>query len=280
MYKIEYNGITISNNPDRYADYILTSLTGLGVPPIRTSSRDNTGADGGRIWEQRYGMRVIGLRVETFSTSFEDYFLKRSALSDAFTINSSNLLTITRPDGQQFEINARVIFGADHLETAGEFANSISNIQLQCDNPFFRDPTGISSQPIGLSQGGGTPVPMPVASPIGRSDGGLVVVNNPGNFDASPTYTITGDVVNPSVQNSSNGTSFTVNRTLVLGDTLTIQDNQDGLQVLLNGNDVSGSFVGAFPVVHPGDNVYSFNAATFSPTARLVISFKSTTIAI
>ena len=268
MYTLKYNGFTLSNN----GNYTIDTLTGISRVDVRRSEDFLTGGDGGNIWERKLAMRIINAGGGVYNNDISSYYTNRTNLMQAFVItNTNNLLTITRSDGVVRAIQAKVVEVPDITETAGEYAQGIYNLTLKCENPYFQDANN-QTFVITPGNGGGTPVPMPVYSPIGQI-GGTQVINNVGDTNSTAIFTIKGQILNPSVTNNTTGQGFTINANLASTDTVTVYQNTNGFFVLLNGNqNYYQYFTGTFFNIIPGSNTISFTGSSFNG-ATLTIQY-------
>lgn len=126
----------------------------------------------------------------------------------------------------------------------------------------------ISSTQITVVTGGTT---LPTALPISFSSAGgtpSLTVNNAGNVSASPTFTILGPGTTFIVQNQTTGESFTVDLTLLAGETVVV--DVANRTVTKGTTNQYGSFSGDFWELDPGDNEIFFNATSGSTDNTLL----------
>lgn len=272
MYILEYNGFTLQNDDN----HTINKLNGLSRVDVRVFEDDTTGADGGNIWERRYGMRTIVVGGSIFSDTLEEYFDLREAFTNAFILNPSDyLLKITRPDGGIRYIYAKVVDVPLFQETEGEFAEAVFEVVLRCEDPFFTD--GVVSE-VEISPGieGGTPVPMPIPSPIGGVGETATIINS-GDSDIIhyAEFDILGQITNATVTNQTSGLSFAVNTTILLGETVNLYIQNNDLYVRLGTSNYYTYFAGTFFPIIEGNNVIAFNGSSFDANARLRIRFQN-----
>lgn len=271
-YKFQYNGYTLQDQ----SNVSIAQVMGLGLPPVRSSEANKTGADGGNVWVRKYGMRTILIGADVYENDLTTYYNLRNAILQAFCITDNTTLLLTRSDGVVRSINAFVVKGPDYSEEVGHFAEAKFNIELRCDSPFFGD-SSESSYSTNLAQYGGTPILSPIPSPIGNAQGGQFTINNVGDVDWYAKFVITGPIVNPTVTNTTTGESFTFNLTLLSGQTLTILKNQNGEFVYFNGDitqNYRAYFSGSiFPIIQ-GLNIIAFTSGgSYNSSALLTATF-------
>lgn len=269
MYTLVYNGYTLQDDQDHL---VISKLDGLGLPPIRTSEQNLTGADGGNVWERRYGMRTIVIEGDIFSDDLSDYYTRRDALVLAFSIHNSTELAITRSDGVTKTIAAKVVYGPDLIESVGNRGEARFRIELRCDNPFFQD-ENTTIVTVALATGGGTPVASPLPSPVGIGTGGTVTIDNTGDTPINPKFTISGNASIPNVGNTSTGKSFTINRSITIGNIEEIFKNQGGFFCNYNGLNDIPNFQGNYITLEAGSNTITFNASSYDSSALLTIEY-------
>ncbi len=257
-FAIEYNGLTINET----SGYIIREADGLDDIPIRTSQFNLTGADGGVVDAQKYGMRIIGLRGTVVGSSVSDYFTKKANLLRAFSINpSDDTLTVTNWNSVSRSISAKVLQQPRIVLKTGEVSFADFSMVLIANDPFW-SATSATTYTIDLSEGGGTPVASPVPSPVGSGTADRVTVVNGGDVAIYADYEITGACVNPTITNTTTGESFQITGTFVGSDVLSITWTQAGLSVLKNGSNYMQYFTGTFFKLAVGNNIVRFTSST------------------
>lgn len=268
-FAIEYNGLTINDT----SGYILNEADGIDDMPIRTSQFNLTGADGGVVDAQKYGMRIIGFRGLITASTVADYFTRKGNILRAFCVNpDSDKLTITNWNGTSRSISAKVLQQPRIVLKAGEVTFADFNMVLIASDPFWAS-TAVTNYSVTLSEGGGTPVDSPVPSPVGSGTSDKVTVTNSGDVATYADFTISGACVNPTVTNTTTGESFQFEDTLVPSDTVVISWTQSGLSVLKNGSNAMASFKGTFFKLPVGASVIRFTSGTYYSGTSLNIDF-------
>jgi hypothetical protein len=257
MYEVNYNGFTLSND-----DNHTVNVHGLSKIDIRLSSDNLTGRNGGNVWATKYGMRDIKIFGDVYANDFDTYFNLRSELQEAFdTLQGDQELTITIGDRTR-KITGTVIEFQELDETPGEFAEAPYYIVVRCGDPFFTDTSISTGGPIEPGVEGGTPVPMPIPSPIGSIGESITIVNS-GDLASYAVFTITGTITNPRVQNNSTGKYFQLNTTLNAGQILTVERTNQGESVTVDGANYYQYFEGEVFPIAVGTNVITFNGINY-----------------
>src|SRR5664279_418996 len=103
---ITLNGYTI-NDPTSNV-YLDADLVGLDLPPIRTSSGNYSGRDGGYIGGQFYTARDISLQGRVFSSNISTLETTRQAFQTALK-GQSVTMTITTNAGNAYIVYCKLI---------------------------------------------------------------------------------------------------------------------------------------------------------------------------
>jgi len=272
MYQFNFNNFTLQVD----ANHVIDMVDGLDGLDVRTSSDPLTGQDGGNIWAQNYAMRTITIGGSLFSTDFTSYYVLRDQLLNAFTIKvGRQLLTITRPDGVQKLIYAKVNGRVQLQETSGEVMEAKFQILLTCENPFLIDTVTQTGSAL-ITSGSGTPILSVVPTPMIQMQGNEVIITNNGDVAGYANMTIYGNITNATVTKMQTGEHFTITDTLVDGETVNLYKNTQGLFVVnnLSGNAFS-TFGGVFFTIEPGVNNIRFTAANSDSQALLKVTFNN-----
>lgn len=270
MYSFQYNGYTLQND----SNTSINKVEGLSRIPMRISEDPLTGGHGGNIWERRYDMRPITIGGYIYADDFTTYYQKRNLLLLAFQISSlSNTLIITRPDGVQRSITAKVIDIPLYNETEGEFCSCQFEIVLKCENPYWLSASTISYY-CGTTATGGFPISATIPMPLGSLSGNSIQIINNGDVAGKAVFKIANSVINPTVTNMTTGQFMKVTYTLVDGEYIMIYRDQTGQYVTKNtGASLYSYFTGSIFDIAVGTNIIVFSASAYSATAVLQIDF-------
>ena len=268
MYKLNYNNYILENSNK----ITITKIEGLGLPNVRVSSQVTTGANGGNVYETKYGMRTIEIEGTIHCFDFDDYYNTRQELLNAFSINTNNNLVITRPDNVDFTLEkAFVVFGTSLNESTGTIFESDFRIELMSGEIGFGK-GGIITITQSLTMGGGSPVPSPVPTPV-TGDSGMFMIDYEGSIATNPIIEITGNILNPSLLNSTTGKQFFINRQINVGDTYLIFKDASGFYATYNGISDILNFNGEFVELVQGINSLVFNGSSFDTTATIKLTY-------
>jgi Phage tail protein len=169
------------------------------------------------------------------------------------------------------ELNAEAKF-AKETDTVADWS-----IQLAAPDPH-RYAVTPSTASCGLQSGSGALV-FPLTFPLDFGSGfggGVLTALSAGLQKASPVWTITGPVTNPSILATNTGEYLTFSGLFVAsGQTLTV--DADARTVLLQGTaSRRGSLVtgSTFFSIRPGANRIAFQASDYDPTVTLTASWR------
>lgn len=202
---------------DGQQDYQLTSgFRGVGIPTTEVRI-DQSAGDGG-VWRStRRGVRELDLPIVVFGANRDDVEAKlrrlAAALSDRF---GAPQLAATYTDGAQYTIDvhytggAETVFGADAGETYCRWV-----ITVQAPDPFW-----VSSEAVNFSLSANSTVRglLPQLDQLKVSPSSVIgsfTVENPGDVEAYPVWTLTGKSESLSV--SLSGVGFTYSESIASG---------------------------------------------------------------
>jgi hypothetical protein len=271
-YKFNFNSYLLENSDN----INIEDVQGLGRVSSRISQDETTGADGGNVWNTLRSMREISVSGNVYADELTSYYDIRDAMANALTFTDNYMeLVITRSDGQQKAIDAKIVQLPDFKESAGESADADFNVVWRCPDPLFRDlaVTQVTLTPLVF---GGTPVPSPVASPVGVASG-LVVATNSGDVAVTPDFEIYGQCLNPTVRNLTTGQMFTINAQINSGEILYIYTTTAGTVIRLNNLTTGSSYfaylTGDIWQLAKGANTLAFSASSYDTAAHVVVKY-------
>jgi hypothetical protein len=269
------NGFILNDPNSVNQCYLDEPIEGLGLPPVRTSAGNYSGRDGGYVSAQFYGMRLITLTGRIFSNDAAELETARRNLAAAVA-SSTIALTITTNAGNQYLINCYL----DSLDMPIIRAASKSpfKISLIAADPTIYDnsSSGGMSAVVNLSTGGGVTWPI-VWNPVEWKPGATpTVINNTGDVPLYPRITLTNQMSNPMITNTTTGDFFALNGfTTAAGDLLVI--DMYNRTVLLNGGSVlpSVTIASSWWALLPGENSISLTSTNSSDTVVATVSWRS-----
>lgn len=201
-------------------------LKGWGLPPIRNSEYNNSGADGGQITEQFYAKREIPISATLMETSFAAMEAKKTEIRQVLGIRKVVEVTLTTPTGRKFKTFAKV-YAVDAQQEHIHVCNY--DIELVADSPIIYDFTagdylsvivdrdavgGVFFDTIGAEF---DTLGLPFVDGGGGTD-----ANNTGEVEANPIIVVTGTAQNPAITNATTGQTISVGVTVGASDVLII----------------------------------------------------------
>ena len=268
-YQIEYNGIT-TNQAD--SKIIVTAIRGLHNIEIRSASEYQTNTDGGFMYNQKYGFRIIEIDYGVVGDDVDDLYDQMELVASAFSKSLDTNLAITI-ETRTRTIDAYVIEMAPFEIEQGVIASG--TVQLLCTNPFFRD-TDSTVLNLTLQSPGGFDIPFDIPFDFvggGGNPSGTITSNTDNGVDI--VYELVAGanaLVNPTIV--VNGNTFGLNTTIPVGVTVTITDTLSSRTISAsNGANYFQYLYGNRPTIVQGANPVSWNASTYSSTAQLNITY-------
>lgn len=230
--KFDINGVELGG-----ALYSIEKIQGLGKAPIRATTQNFSGEDGGRInGTPQYSPRVITINGFFKHDTAAAHEAARDALDAALPIKTILSATVTRFSGQQGSITAQVT--ALDMDYWDGYAGKGTDYKLDlfCGDPLFYIGS-MQTVTLALFAPGGVvlPVILPATFAAGSSDN---VAANSGLVTIYPTITLTGSATNPTFTDTDNGYSVSIPVTMSAGDVLFI-DMKNRI-ITLNGGNVLG----------------------------------------
>jgi Phage tail protein len=200
--------------------YTTDGVKGIGAAPIALTA-DPAPRGGASVRHIQPGPRLITWPLYVWGDNHSDFLDRWRSLARAFTDTSRKgpgSLVIARPDGTQRVIDAYYSDGFDNSGSAGSAVRwDTAVLTLFCEDPYWRDP-----DPTRVLRAADTPVSF--LSPFMTVSSGATLgdstIDNPGEVDAWPTWTITGPASLIVATNNTTGESWTLDPTAASGDTL------------------------------------------------------------
>lgn len=198
-----------------------------------------------------------------FGDTHLEYVQRRRTIKKALMMTVHRRLTgtlrVSRPDSSAREIDCMYESGLEG--EAGEgWLWSKSAITLFCPDGYWRDVTAVT-ETRSYIPGSDYLNPFPqVSNSLAL---GETVLNNPGDVDAWPTWTITGPITAVSATNVTTGYQFTLTYGLLAGEQITITTVQPTVrgpagQNLASALDWPDAYLWS---LIPGDNDVIFNVS-------------------
>lgn len=201
------NGDTVNlDGSDGY--YLTTGFRGAGIPPTDVRITNSAG-DGGTWRSTRRGVRDLDLPVTVIGVDRADVEAKlrrfASALSDRY---GTPFLVAKYSDGSSYQIEVHYTGGAE-TQFGGEAGDTFARwvVTLQAPDPFWTSQQAVS---FSLGYDATTRGLLPNLSQLQvKTDSviGAFTIENPGDVDAYPVWSIEGKSTLTSL--SLNGVGFT-----------------------------------------------------------------------
>lgn len=224
------NGLEIGSGTDFK---IASAIEGLETPPIRTSSSNYSGKDGGLVNGQFLSPRLITIPGFIAAGTCEEHEDLRKQLQESIIPKEDLEVIITTFSGTQYVTTVRVIgFNMPIIDgKASKF-----KIDLFASDPNLYLEDSISTViPIELGGGFVLPFILPVTFAAGSSP---TIINNTGSVDVFPVITITGESTNPIITKTDTGEKVEVTVSMHTGDVLEI--DMFNRTITLNGSSIVG----------------------------------------
>lgn len=222
-------------------NFIIKSVTGLGIADIRTSSFLFSGRSGGLVTDQLLGFRIIsitGIIGENDGTQAQ-HQADRLALMQALPIGTVIPVYITTFSGATYRIDCNVTDAKIEYRQRGYTSDFL--IQLTAGDPLFYSTDGGDEQTATVNlqaQTGGyvTPYDLPVDWAEGEQP---TIVANTGNATVFPVIELHDEAHDPRITNQTTGETFGLDMSMADGDVVVI--DMANRTVTLNGSNVMGN---------------------------------------
>jgi phage-related protein len=224
---------------------LMTGFRGLGIAPTELRITASAG-DGGTWRSSRRGVRDIDLPlyIEGVDRGDVETKLRRltAALNDRTGVSPKILATYS--DGTSYEIDVRYAGGADTqfgTEAGATYCKWV--LTLQAPQPYWVSVQAVS---FSVSADGGVKGLLPELDRLLVKSSqvlGTFTVDNPGDVEAYPVWTIEGPSTNVSITQSSIGWTYT--ETLVGGNLITV--NTQNATVANSAGTNKYAFLGSAP---------------------------------
>jgi hypothetical protein len=264
----------IINDPDSDVRvYLDEDIVGLDLPPIRTSSGNYSGRDGGYVGGQFYTARDISLQGRVFSSDVATLEATRKALQNAVKGQSVTMQVLTNA-GAAYVIYCNLI--DFEMPIKRDLFSAPFKIELMAPDPtIYDDATGTeltATVPLLVSGGYTYDVTYPVTYLGGTSP---TTVTNSGDVDVFPTITLTGTGTNPIITNRLTNEFLGLSLTTGASDVIEIDMRQR--TILLNGGSIfalqtAGS---TFWSLEPGGNPIALTTSNGADTVSAEVSWRS-----
>ncbi|MGW2113803.1 phage distal tail protein [Streptomyces zhihengii] len=210
---------------------------GMDMPTWAISRDESPGIDGYALRQVRAQGKNIVIPIAFWAQDSRDAYLerRRGLIRSLNPKRGPGTLTLTQPNGDQRTIQAIYEDGLEGDETrdAAGARWCQTAITFSCPSPFW---LGSEISRTWQTESGEEFYPiLPLV--VGASQVlGEVTVNNSGDDDAYPIWTIDGPATAITLDNHTTGETLTLTRTLTGADTVVIDTRQRQQTALLNGS--------------------------------------------
>ncbi|MFG2970917.1 phage distal tail protein [Streptomyces sp. NPDC048288] len=209
---------------------------GLDMPTYAFTQDESPGIDGYAIRQVRAGGKEIALPIAFWADDSRTAYLtrRRTLIRSLNPKRGDGTLTVVQADGTARTIGARYsagLEGDESLDAAGT-RWCMGVLTFACPSPFWLGAEATTEWRAAVS---GTFFPfLPLV--VGNSQVlGAVTVDNDGDDDAFPVWTVTGPATAISLTNTTTGEVLVLTHTITVGDTIVIDTRERQQTAVLNG---------------------------------------------
>lgn len=272
---IDYDGYILGDGSNHYISHL-----DLGDVPIRQAMQLAASRDGGFIFNQNYGIRIISFRVNTFSGSDAQFFEDIRAVRRRFArTNEPKLFKVTLWDGsvRQALVYPFQLPNPKHEPGMTDKAENTTFV-LQAPYPFLSgSDEDVVTAHLELNESLGFDYPFDypfdyVAGAVNSE----VTIDNDGDVPALVKVVFNGPVDIPTLVNTTTGEIAQIDTSLAGGESVTLEYTTNRGRVIENGSGLSYEthFNGdtAFFFAPVGSNTFVFTAGSYNAAASCDIT--------
>jgi phage-related protein len=209
---------------------------GLDMPQYAFTQDESPGIDGYAVRQVRAQGKEIALPIAFWADDSRAAYLarRRGLIRSLNPKRGEGTLTVAQADGTARTIGARYSAGleGDESRDAAGARWCINVLTFACPSPFWLGAEVVTEWRAATT---GTFFPI-LPLTVGNSQVlGAVTVDNDGDDDAFPVWTITGPATSISLTNVTTGEVLVLTRTITVGDTIVIDTRERQQTALLNG---------------------------------------------
>ncbi|MFS4103754.1 phage distal tail protein [Streptomyces sp. PD-S100-1] len=209
---------------------------GLDMPEYQFTTDESPGIDGHALRDVRAQHKAIILPIAFWAGDRQTYKARRRALIKSLNPKRGvGTITLTEPDGATRSIGAYYtdgIEGDESLDAAGE-RWCINALTFATPSPYWLGDTVTKTFKTGTDQAFFPVLPLVVAD---SQVLGAVTIDQDGDDDAYPIWTITGPATSVTLTNTTTGKTLLLTHTITADDTIVIDTRERQQTVLLNGS--------------------------------------------
>lgn len=272
---ISLNNFVLNDPNGTSGAYVDEPISGLGLPPVRTSSGNYSGRDGGYVGAQFYSMRLITLTGRLFAQTTAALETARMNLTAALSAGTVTM-KITTNAGNQYLVNCYL----DNLDLPIQRSPLTTPfmITLIAADPNIYDNSGAGTNTVTVPLAVGGGITWPIAwTPVTWAPGAQpTTVNNTGNVLIYPLITLSGAMSSPTITNKTTGQFFGFSGlTTSAGDQVVI--DMYNRTVLLNGGSIL-PYVTTSSIwwgLQPGNNSINLTSNNSADTVTATVKWQA-----
>lgn len=200
----------------------------IGSPEPRASTANRPTAHGALDVADYYGPRLFDVGGEVWGDTYAEFWQRVDALKGALQLGTTHVLKFTR-EGLGYAERAIVrVASAVDMPLEGSATFVPWGVSLLAADPRIYSDTLSSGNydPTAGSSGAGLVFPLTFPLDFGGSGTSQLSVSNAGNIATPATFTITGPVTNPIVDNDTTGESITTTGLALTASDVLVVDTQ------------------------------------------------------
>jgi hypothetical protein len=223
------------SDAETYEIQNIKSVQGLGLPPVKLTSKTYWRRDGLKVNDVGYDARIMTFEWDFDNKTFEEAATQRRSFMRFFADKGPRKLEYTRADGMTVYLYP-VYLAAGSAPAMEEHANLPEAMQFIAENPYFKRNLVVTSVTLE------TPLLEWPDAGLEWTEQGFECSSasntlqsaNEGDINADTVIRFYGPAVTPFVENTTTGQRFEVDRTLGASDMLEV-DSASGRVNIIDG---------------------------------------------
>lgn len=212
-------------------------IRGLDLPAFNFYTDESPQIDGNAVRGQRAEAREIFLPIGIFDTDRASFLArKRSFMASLYPKLGLGMLTVAEADGSSRSIEAYYLSGleGDTGQDSSGLYWQVVGLTFSCPSPYWLGDHVMRTFSTGAS-GSFFPVQFPVQVQDSQVLG-ATTIDNPGDAESFPIWTIHGPATSAVISNNTTGLSFSVTASLGSSDVLVVDTRERVQMAVLNGS--------------------------------------------
>lgn len=258
-----------------YAD-LLWGIAGRFMPKIDFVEEETAGREGARIRRVKVPPREVAVPVFFRGTSRTDLRAQlRTVVRRLYPVPGDGRLQVVAEDGQVRELVCRYsegLQGEETKENGGTLGLKTLLVFRAAEDPFWRDVV-----PTDLSFSSGTPPPFFPFFPLRLASSSIfgdITIDNPGDVEAWPIWTITGPAGGATLTNETTGEVIVLSTMLGDGRRIFI-DTTPGIKTVTYDDGTN-----LYPDLDPSSSLFALQPGENTITVDLIGSTDDSSVEI